>query len=81
MIPGFIIDKVVDTVGAGDGFATGVLTGLMEGLPLEKCVERACAIGAIQCTFVGDNKVCQPTSSSRPLWNPTSAFNFNIGNI
>lgn len=56
MIPGFIIDKVVDTVGAGDGFATGVLTGLMEGLPLEKCVERACAIGAIQCTFVGDNE-------------------------
>ena len=50
------IDKVVDTVGAGDGFACGVLTGLMEGLPLEKCVERACAIGAIQCTFVGDNE-------------------------
>ncbi len=56
MVPGFIIDKVVDTVGAGDGFACGVLTGLMEGLPLEKCVERACAIGAIQCTFSGDNE-------------------------
>ena len=56
MVPGFIIDKVVDTVGAGDGFATGILTGLMEGLSLEKCVERACAIGAIQCTFVGDNE-------------------------
>ena len=56
MVPGFVIDKVVDTVGAGDGFATGVLTGLMEGLPLEKCVERGCAIGAIQCTFVGDNE-------------------------
>ena len=38
------------------GFAGGVLTGLMEGLPLEQCVERACAIGAIQCTFVGDNE-------------------------
>ncbi|MCL1603823.1 sugar kinase [Succinatimonas hippei] len=56
MVNGFVIDKVVDTVGAGDGFACGVLTGLMEGLPLEKCVERACAIGAIQCTFVGDNE-------------------------
>ena len=56
MVPGFVIDKVVDTVGAGDGFACGVLTGLMEGLPLEQCVERACAIGAIQCTFVGDNE-------------------------
>ena len=55
-VPGFIIDKVVDTVGAGDGFACGVITGLMEGLPLEKAVERGCAIGAIQCTFAGDNE-------------------------
>lgn len=56
MVPGFIIDKVVDTVGAGDGFACGVVTGLMEELPLEKAVERGCAIGAIQCTFAGDNE-------------------------
>lgn len=28
----------------------------MEGLPIEKAVERGCAIGAIQCTFVGDNE-------------------------
>lgn len=55
-VPGFVIDRVVDTVGAGDGFACGVLTGLMEGLPLERCIERACAIGAIQCTFIGDNE-------------------------
>lgn len=56
MTHGFIIDKVVDTVGAGDGFACGVVTGLMEGLSLEAAVERGCAIGAIQCTFVGDNE-------------------------
>lgn len=55
-VPGFIIDKVVDTVGAGDGFACGVITGLMEGLAFEQAVERGCAIGAIQCTFVGDNE-------------------------
>ncbi len=56
MTPGFIIDKVVDTVGAGDGFACGVITALMEDLPLERAVERGCAIGAIQCTFAGDNE-------------------------
>lgn len=56
MVPGFIIDKVVDTVGAGDGFACGVLTGLMEGLSLPQAAERGCAIGAIQCTFAGDNE-------------------------
>ena len=55
-VPGFVIDKVVDTVGAGDGFACGVITGLMEGLSLEKAVERGAAIGAIQCTFAGDNE-------------------------
>lgn len=55
-VPGFIIDKVVDTVGAGDGFACGVITGFMEGLSLEKAVERGAAIGAIQCTFAGDNE-------------------------
>lgn len=55
-VPGFKIDKVIDTVGAGDGFACGVITGLMEDLSMEKAVERACAIGAIQCTFVGDNE-------------------------
>ncbi len=55
-VPGFVIDKVVDTVGAGDGFACGVITALMEGLSLDKAVERGAAIGAIQCTFAGDNE-------------------------
>lgn len=55
-VPGFIIHEVVDTVGAGDGFACGVLTGIMEGLTLEQAAERGCAIGAIQCTFAGDNE-------------------------
>ena len=55
-VKGFIIDKVVDTVGAGDGFAVGVISALMEGLSYEQAVERGCAIGAIQCTFAGDNE-------------------------
>ena len=55
-VKGFVIDKVVDTVGAGDGFACGVISALMQDLPLEKALERGCAIGAIQCTFSGDNE-------------------------
>ena len=31
LVPGFSIEKVVDTVGAGDGFAAGILSALMEG--------------------------------------------------
>lgn len=56
MVPGFKVDKVVDTVGAGDGFAAGVITALMEGLPLKEAVRRGNAIGAIQVTSRGDNE-------------------------
>jgi 2-dehydro-3-deoxygluconokinase len=56
MVPGFKVDKVIDTVGAGDGFAVGVITGLMEGLSLQNAVYRGNAIGAIQVTSRGDNE-------------------------
>jgi len=54
--PGFRVEKVVDTVGAGDGFAVGALSGLLEGLPLEKMCERGNAIGAMQVSVRGDNE-------------------------
>jgi len=54
-VPGFPVEKVVDTVGAGDGFAAGVLSGLMEGLPLREAVRRGNAVGAIQVMSRGDN--------------------------
>ena len=53
---GFKVDKVVDTVGAGDGFAVGIISGKLESLELEDSVVRANAIGAIQVTFVSDNE-------------------------
>lgn len=55
-IPRFKVKKVVDTVGAGDGFAVGILSGKLEGLSLEDCVVRGNAIGAIQVTYSGDNE-------------------------
>ncbi|RDU38161.1 sugar kinase [Neobacillus piezotolerans] len=53
---GFKVEKVIDTVGAGDGFAVGVITGKLEGLPIQDTITRANAIGAIQVTFVSDNE-------------------------
>ncbi|GGH88054.1 2-dehydro-3-deoxygluconokinase [Pullulanibacillus pueri] len=53
-VPGFPIKRVVDPVGAGDGFAAGFLSGLLERLPFEKAVQRGAAIGAIVTTFSGD---------------------------
>ena len=54
--PGFKVEKVVDTVGAGDGFAAGVLSGKLEGLSIRECAIRGNAIGAIQVTYSSDNE-------------------------
>ena len=67
-VPGFHVEHIVDTVGAGDGFAAGVLTGLEEGLSLEKAVRRGCAIGAIQLMSKGDNDGLPPGRSWSVLW-------------
>lgn len=53
-VPGFKVDHVADPVGAGDGFAAGVLSGLLDGLSLEEAVRRGCAIGAAVVTVNGD---------------------------
>lgn len=56
VIPGFKLKEVVDTVGAGDGFAVGVITGLLEGLEWPAILKRANAIGAIQVSHISDNE-------------------------
>lgn len=56
LVPGYTVEKVVDTVGAGDGFAAGIITALMEGIPLKDAVQRGNAIGAIQVMSRGDNE-------------------------
>lgn len=55
-VPGYPVKQVVDTVGAGDGFAVGVLSGIMEGLNMEESVRRGNAIGAIQVMHISDNE-------------------------
>lgn len=53
--PTFKAEKIVDTVGAGDGFAAGVISGLAEGLSLRESVRRGNAIGTLQVMSRGDN--------------------------
>jgi 2-dehydro-3-deoxygluconokinase len=52
---GFPVEKVVDTVGAGDGFAVGVVSAILEGLPIKEAVKRGAAIGALAVMSPGDN--------------------------
>ena len=53
-IPGFMVERVVDPVGAGDAFAAGVLSGQLDGLPLEEAVLRGNAMGAMVTMVNGD---------------------------
>lgn len=55
LIPGFHVEKVVDTVGAGDGFAAGTISALLEGFSLDDAARRGNAIGALQVMSRGDN--------------------------
>lgn len=54
IVPGFCAHTMLDTVGAGDGFAAGVISAMLEGLPLPQAVERGNAIGARVVQFSGD---------------------------
>ncbi|MES1042472.1 sugar kinase [Peribacillus simplex] len=55
-VPGFAVTKVVDTVGAGDGFAVGVISALLEGSSYEDAVVRGNAIGAKAVMSSGDHE-------------------------
>ena len=46
--PGFRVESI-DESGAGDAFAAGFITGLLENWPLERIIRFASAIGA-SCT-------------------------------
>lgn len=54
VVAGVPVPQVVDTVGAGDGFAVGVISALLEGLSMPDAVMRGNRIGAFAIQVVGD---------------------------
>lgn len=54
--PGYKVETVVDTVGAGDGFAVGILSAWLEGKNMAEMVDRGNAIGSIQVSVASDNE-------------------------
>ncbi|OLU33099.1 2-dehydro-3-deoxygluconokinase [Pseudomonas sp. PA15(2017)] len=54
LVPGIAVAEVIDTVGAGDGFATGFVSALLEGLDVAAAVARGNWIGARAVQVVGD---------------------------
>lgn len=53
-VKGVKIDRVVDTIGAGDGFDAGFVAGLLQGLDIVQCGKFANEVGAFVTTVVGD---------------------------
>ena len=55
-VEGFPVARVIDTVGAGDGFAVGVISGLLDGIGLAAAVRRGAWIGARAVQVTGDTE-------------------------
>jgi 2-dehydro-3-deoxygluconokinase len=55
-IDGFPVKEVIDTVGAGDGFAAGVVSALLEGKSVPDAVRRGAWIGARAVQVLGDTE-------------------------
>ena len=55
-VAGFPVDRVIDTVGAGDGFAAGVVSALLEGKSVPDAVRRGTWIGARAVQVLGDTE-------------------------
>ena len=47
---------MVDTVGAGDGFAVGVISALLDGLSVPEAVKRGAWIGSLVVQVLGDSE-------------------------
>ncbi|MFC4559859.1 sugar kinase [Virgibacillus kekensis] len=54
IVPGFPVEDVTDPVGAGDGFAAGCLSGLIDGLAIKEAVQRGNGVGAMVTMADGD---------------------------
>ncbi|WP_407267803.1 sugar kinase [Radiobacillus sp. PE A8.2] len=70
-VAGESVDQVVDTAGAGDGFAAGVLSGLIRGSDIKSAVQLGNAVGAFALSVAGDVE-------GYPFWyqvNPEASYN------
>ncbi len=67
-VPGVPVGRVVDPIGAGDGFAAGFLVGQMEGWPLAESARLACTVGAFATATAGDVEGYPDMARVRAFW-------------
>ncbi|GGK34409.1 2-dehydro-3-deoxygluconokinase [Caldalkalibacillus thermarum] len=70
-VPGFKAE-VVDPVGAGDGFAAGVISGLLRGWTMQEAVRLGNAVGAMVVGVSGDVE-------GLPYWHEVEQMLYNNG--
>lgn len=73
-VPFFKVDRVVDTVGAGDGFCAGFLTGLLRGYSYEEAVRLGNLVGSMVVQMEGDWEAL-------PTWEQVEAVLYNKKHI
>ena len=59
--------ETIDTTGAGDIFHAGFIYGLLQGWPLQRQLDFACAAAALNCTAVGARGSIQSVESIEHL--------------
>lgn len=55
-IPGYVVDRTEDTVGAGDGFAAGFLSSRLKGYSIQEAGDFANGVGAMATLVKGDSE-------------------------
>jgi sulfofructose kinase len=65
---------VVDTTGAGDIFHAGFIYGLLQGWPLERQLDFACAAAALNCMASGARGGIQTVAAVEELMATTARY-------
>ncbi len=55
-VPGYVVDKIEDSVGAGDGFAAGYLSSRLNGFNIQEAGDYANGVGAMATLVRGDSE-------------------------
>jgi len=66
--PALPVDRVVDTTGAGDAFAAGLLMGLSRGYRIKRALMYALAVAALKITRLGSHAIPSHEETVRYLW-------------
>jgi len=67
-LPALPVERVVDTTGAGDAFAAGLLMGLSRGYSIKRAILYALAVSALKVARLGSHAVPSHEEAIKFLW-------------